>query len=204
MWRLRFHSLTVQFRKEHPMKFLRSVQGQIVVAALFLLPTVAVAQDADKQKMIEIEKAFAAHPNAGPEAAAVAKQHLFDGTLFQLTGQGQVGTLPKSRIVELNTKPNPSDPNVKSTASITDFHVEIYGQTALVGYKFTNTDTGHKDAALNTTDHYGCLDTFVKPKGQWQLVGSACARVGPIPQAEWAALKKARTQEPKDVQQAFQ
>jgi hypothetical protein len=87
------------------MKHFRSGRAPMVVAALFLLAALAVAQDADKQKMIEVEKAFAAHPNAGPEAAAVSKQHLYDGTLIQLTGQGQVGTLPKSRIVELNTKP---------------------------------------------------------------------------------------------------
>src|ERR1700694_682018 len=78
------HPLTIQPRKEHPMKYLGNARGLMIVAALFLLPTLAVAQDADKQKMIEIEKAFAAHPNAGPEAAAVAKQHLFDGTLVQL------------------------------------------------------------------------------------------------------------------------
>ena len=115
------------------MKFLGSVQGQIVVAALFLLPTLAMAQDADKQKIIEIEKAFAAHPNAGPEAAAVAKQHLFDGTLIQLTGQGQVGALPKSRVVELNTKPNPSDPNVKSAASVSDLVARRSSRASTIG-----------------------------------------------------------------------
>jgi hypothetical protein len=80
------------------MKFLRGGRAPIVVAALFLFAFLATAQDADNQKIIEVEKAFAAQPNAGPEAAAVAKQYLFDGTLIQLTGQGQVGTLPKSRI----------------------------------------------------------------------------------------------------------
>jgi hypothetical protein len=185
------------------MKYLGSARGLMIVAALFLLPTLAAAQDADKQKMIEIEKAFAAHPTAGPEAAAVAKQHLFDGTLVQLTGQGQVGVLPKSRIVELNSKPNPSDPNVKSTASVSDFHVEIYGDTALVAYKFTNTDTGHKDTALNTTDHYGCLDTFVKRDGQWSLVANACSPAEPLPQAEWNAAKKAMSEMPKDVKDAY-
>jgi hypothetical protein len=79
------------------MKFLRGGRAPIVVPALFLFAFLATAQDADNQKIMEVEKAFAAQPNAGPEAA-VAKQYLFDGTLIQLTGQGQVGTLPKSRI----------------------------------------------------------------------------------------------------------
>ena len=185
------------------MKFSRIVQSQIVVAALLLLPTLAFAQDADKQKIIEIEKDFATHPNAGPESAAVARQHLFDGTLVQLTGQGQIGTLPKARVVELNTKPNPSDPNVKSTASVSDFHVEIYGDTAVVAYKFTNTYTGHKDAALNDTDHFGCLDSFVKRDAQWFLVATACSPAEPLPQAEWNAAKTAMSELPKDVKDAY-
>jgi hypothetical protein len=172
-------------------------------AALFLVAALAVAQDADKQKMIEIEKAFAAHPNAGPEAMATAKQYLYEGTLIQLTGQGQVGTLPKSRIVELNTTPNPSDPDVKSAMSVSGFHIEIYGETALVAYKVTNSDTGHKDAALNTTDHYGCLDTFVKRGGQWSLVANACSPSEPLPRAEWNAAKKAMAEMPKDVKDSY-
>src|ERR1700682_2256830 len=78
------HSLTSQPRKKHPMKFLGSARGQMIVAALFLLPALAMAQDADKQKMIEIDKSFAVHPNAGPEAAAVARPHIFRGTLVPL------------------------------------------------------------------------------------------------------------------------
>lgn len=185
------------------MKFLRGGRAPIVVAALFLVALLATAQDADKQKIIEVEKAFAAQPNAGAESAAVAKQYLFDGTLIQLTGLGQVGTLPKSRIVELSSKPNPADPSVKSATTLSDFHVETYGETALAAYKMTNTDTGHKDAALNTTDHYGCLDTFVKRNGQWSLVANACTPSEPLPQAEWNAAKKAMAQQPKDVKDAY-
>jgi hypothetical protein len=185
------------------MKLLRSVRTQMVMAALLLLPALAVAQDTDKQKLIEVERAFAAQPNAGPQLAALVKQYLYDGPVSQLTGQGQVGTLSKSRVVELNSKPNPSDPNFKSSTSLSDFHVEIYGETGLVAYKMTNTDKGHKDAALNATDHYGCLDTFVKRNGQWYLVGTACSPAEPLPQAEWNAAKKAMAQQPKDVQDAY-
>jgi hypothetical protein len=176
---------------------------QICGMGMLVFSATVMAQDADKQKLIEIEKAFAATATPGPESGAVAKQYFYDGPLVQVTGTGRVGTLPKARVVELVSKPDPSDPDVKSSGSVSDIHIELYGDTALVSYKYDNTDTGHKDAALNATDHYGCLDTFVKQKGQWLMVGSACARVGPIPQAEWAALKKARTQEPKDVQQAY-
>lgn len=171
--------------------------------ALLLFSALAMAQDADKQKLIEIEKTFAAQTNPGPEQAAVMKHHLYDGSLNQLTGMGRTGTLPKSRIVELSSKPDPSDPEVRSSTSLTDFHVDIYGDTALVTYKLTNTDTGHKDPALNTTDHYGCLDTFLKRKGSWYVIGNACSPAEPLPQAEWDAVKKAMAQAPKDVQEAY-
>jgi hypothetical protein len=185
------------------MKPLAGLRIPIIAVSLLLLSALAVAQDADKQKLIEIEKAFAAHPNPGPETAAVLKQYLFDGTNVQLTTQGQVGALPKSRILEFFTKPNPADPNFRSTQSVSDFHVEMYGETALVGYKVTNTDTGHKDPALNATDHYSCLDTFVKRAGQWTIVGYACSPSEPLPQAEWNAAKKAMSEMPKDVKDAY-
>lgn len=176
---------------------------QICAVGILVFSTAVMAQDADKQKLIEIEKAFAATANPGPEAASVVKQYLYDGSVVQLTGLGRTGTLPRARVIELVSKADPSDPDVKTTQTVSDFHVEIYGDTALVSYKSVNTDTGHKDAVLNATDHYGCLDTFVKQKGQWVLVGDACAYENPISQARRAAIKKAMTQQPKDVQQAY-
>ena len=171
--------------------------------ALFLFPLLAVAQDADKEKLTAIEKEFAAHPNPGPEATALSKKYLYDGSLNQLTGLGRIGALPKSRVLELVSKPDPSDPDVKSSLTISDIHVDLYGQTALVSYKVTGTDTGHKDPALNTTDHYGCMDTFIKRDGNWYSIGNACSPSEPLPQSEWEAAKKAVTQEPKDVQEAY-
>ena len=41
-------------------------------------------------------------------------------------------------------------------------------------YRLTNTETGHKDPALNTTDHYDCVDMFVKRKGPWLVIYSVC------------------------------
>jgi hypothetical protein len=189
-------------KKEPPVK-ISIVASRIFCVALVLFPLLAIAQEADKQKLIEIEKEFAAHPNAGPELAATYKKYLYDGSLSQVTGMGRIGTLPKARIVELGSKPDPSDPNVKSTQQPSDFHVDIYGQTALVTYKVTSTDTGHKDPALNTTDHYGCMDTYVKRNGNWYAIGNACAPSEPLSQSEWEAVKKARTTEPKDVQEAY-
>jgi hypothetical protein len=175
----------------------------ICAIGLLVLTATAVAQDADKEKLIAIEKAFAANPDPGPQSAAVAKQYLYDGPLNQLTLTGRVGTLPKARVVELSAKPDPTDPNVKTSLTVSDFHVDIYGSTALVSYKQTNTDTGHKDPALDFTYHLGCLDTFVKNKEAWYWVGGGCSSETPIPQLVWDAIERAMEQEPKDIQQAY-
>jgi hypothetical protein len=176
---------------------------QICAVGMLIFSAAVMAQDADKQKLIEIEKSFAANPTNGPESAALGKQYFYDGNLVQLTGIGRVGTLPKTRVLEIISKPDPSDPDVKSSQAMSDLRVELYGDTALVSYKLTNTDTGHKDAALNVTDHYGCLDTFVKQKGQWFLVGDACSYETPVSKAKMDAIKKAMAQAPKDVQEAY-
>jgi hypothetical protein len=176
---------------------------QACVIALFVLSFTAKTQDADQQKLIQIEKAFAAITAPGPDSASVTKQYLYDGNLNQLTPMGRNGTLPKARVVELNATPDPNDPDVKSANTASDFHVDIYGDTALVSYKLVDTDSGHKDPALNTTDHMGCLDTFIKRNGQWYAIGGACALSTPISAAERTAVKKAIATEPKDVQQAY-
>jgi hypothetical protein len=176
---------------------------QICAVAMFLFCITAKTQDADKQKLIEIENAFAKTATPGADAAAVCKQYMYEGALNQLTFTGRVGTLTKSRIMDICSKPDPSDPGVKSSAKISDVHVEIYGETALVTYKNVDVDTGHKDAALNTTFTAGCMDTFVKRNGAWFIIGNACSPSAALPSAEWAALKKARAEEPKDIQQAY-
>jgi hypothetical protein len=175
----------------------------ICAIGLLVLAATAVAQDADKEKLIEIEKAFAANPDPGTQSAAIAKQYIYDGPVDQLTPMGRVGALPKARIVELSSAPDPSDPNAKSSLKLSDFHVDIYGATALVTYKQTGTDTGHKDPAMNVASHLGCLDTFVKRNGSWYWIGGACAWDVPAPQSVWDANKKAIAQEPKDIQQAY-
>jgi hypothetical protein len=175
----------------------------ICAIALLVLAATAVAQDADKEKLIEIEKTFAANANPGPESAAVVKQYVFDGATNELTSMGRVGTMSKAKILEYSGAPDPSDPNVKSAVKVSDFHVDTYGSTALVSYKQTTTDTGHKDPTLNATFHLGCLDTFVKRNGTWYWIGGGCASDAPIPQSMFDANKKAMSQEPKDLQDAF-
>jgi hypothetical protein len=175
----------------------------ICAMGLLVLAATAVAQDADKAQLIEIEKAFATNPDPGAQSAAIAKQYVYDGSTNQLTIMGRVGTLPKAKIVELSSAPDPTDPDVKSSVKLSDLHVDIYGTTALVSYKQSGTDTGHKDPTLNMTNHVSCLDTFVKRSGAWYWIGGACSSTVPIPQSIWDATKKAMAQEPKDVQDAF-
>lgn len=183
---------------------------QICVTASLLQSALAVAQDADKQNLIDIEKAFAEHPTAGRQAEAVAKRYIYDGTVTHLTSFGRLRSMPKSSVLEsylkgtpfvfaspddlINnrrdpsdpSKPDPSDPHIKTT-EVSDLHADIYGDTALVSYNTTSTDTGNKDPALNSAFHFGCLDTFVKRNGQWYLIGSACASTLPLPQSVWDA-----------------
>ncbi len=184
------------------MKSLRIVLP-IYAIALLALATTAVAQDTDKDKLITIEKAFAANPNPGAKSGEISKQDIYDGTVNQLTPMGRVGSLPKARIVELSATANPADPDAKSAQTLTDLRVDIYGTTALVTYKQTNTDTGHKDPVLNTTIHITCMDTFVKSKGDWYMVGDACSPAAPVSAAVREAIKKSIMQQPKDVQQAY-
>jgi len=177
----------------------------LVICGLGMLisSTSARAQDADKMKLTEIETKFAEAATPGPAAGAVLKQYLYDANLFQVTGIGRVGMMPKSTIIEIFSKPNPTDPDVKSAQKLSDIRIGIYGETALVGYKMTNTDTGHKDPALNVTDHFGCLDTFIKRTGQWYIVGSACSPDAPISKAEWDADMKAMGEAPKPMKDAY-
>jgi hypothetical protein len=191
-----------------------------IFAAAVLLPSPrAIAQDADTQKLMEIEKAFATNPSSGQPAAAVAKQYLYDGYLVHLTGFGRFAAYPKSQVLDnyllgrpwvfpspddlLYPKSDQSDPHVK-TSQLSDLHVNLYGDTALVTYNMVNTDTGHKDPSLDSTYHYGCLDTFVKRTGQWYLIGTACSPNSPLPAAIWETVKKARTQSPKSSTQSQQ
>ena len=184
------------------MKSLKLACGIIAIAA-FSLPAAVRAQDADKDKLIAIEKAFADNATPGAKSADVEKRYLYDGAIDQLTPLGHLGILPKARLVELSSKPDPSDPNVSSVQKLSELHVELYGSTGLVSYKQITTDTGHKDPALNTSLSISCLDTFVKRNTDWYLVGTACSPGKPVSQSVRDAFQRSLQQQPKDVQQAF-
>jgi len=182
-----------------------------ICATVILMPTaLVVAQDADKQKLIAMEKAFADNPTSGRPATAVAKRYIYDGNVTHLTNFGRLRSMSKSAVLEsymkglpfifpspddlMNNKRDPSDPSKpdpskphKKTTQVFDLHADVYGDTALVSYNMTNTDTGNQDPKLDSAFHSGCLDTFVKRNGQWYLIGNACAPTSPFPQSVWDA-----------------
>ena len=82
------------------------------------------------------------------------------------------------------------DPDAKSVYMVSDFQVDVYGDTALAGYKQITTDSGHKNQALNGEYSVNCLDTFIKRSARWYALASACTPTVPIPQAQWDATKK--------------
>ena len=74
------------------MKLLR-ITLPICAVALLLIAGTAAAQDTDKTKLIEIEKAFAANMTSGQQAGALATQYFYDGPLNQLTPMGMISSL---------------------------------------------------------------------------------------------------------------
>jgi hypothetical protein len=175
----------------------------LVTGLLLTITVLARSQDADQQKLIQIEKELADEPINGPKTVELTKKYFYDATVTQLTGTGVIAAAPKAKILEIVAKPDPSDPNAAIKASVSDFRVQIYGDAATVAYRMTETDTGNKEAGLNATNHYGCLDTFLKRDERWLLVANACAPRAPLSAAQWAATKKAMANEPKDVQELF-
>jgi hypothetical protein len=156
----------------------------LILAIACLLPALAVAKDSDKQKLIDIEKEFADQPNAGPEAVQLIKKHFYNGTVNELTPSGRILRLSKSELADLFSKPDASDPDAKTSESVSDFQVDFYADTALISFKTTSTDTGHKDPALNVTHHFSCLETFVKRQREWYEIGTACASNQHLSQSE--------------------
>ena len=165
-----------------------------ILLTLLALCVVTVAQntaDADKQKLIDLEQQSAAMSTFNsPEMTDFLQKHLYDGTTSVVVTFGHLYHSPKADVVDFTKKPDPDDPDVKSINKLSDFQVDIYGDTALVSYKQTSTDSGHKLAVLNGDYHLTCLDTYVKRTGQWYLIGSACVPSAPISQSQWDANKQ--------------
>jgi hypothetical protein len=166
-----------------------------ILAVLVLLVCVfAIAQksdDADKQKLIEIEQKFAAITSFNsPEMTDAFQKHLYDGTSSLLVLFGHLYRGPKADAVAATKKPDPNDPDQKMTNKLSDLQVDTYGDTALVSYKLVETDSGHKNPALNGDYRLTCLDTYVKRKGDWYMIGSSCVPNAPMSQAQWDAFTK--------------
>jgi hypothetical protein len=158
-----------------------------VVLALCATTFAQNTNDVDKQKLIDIEQKFAAVPSFNsPEMTDAFQKYLYDGTTSVVVFFGHLYHGPKSEAVAA-TKPDPNDPDVKSTNKLSDLQVDIYGDTALVSYKEASSDRGHKNPALNADYTLTCLDTFVKRKGQWYLIGTANVPTAPMSQAQWDA-----------------
>jgi hypothetical protein len=167
--------------------------SRTILATLVLLACVfAVAQktdDADKQKLIDIEQKGAAAPSFNsPEMGEFLQKYLYDGTTSVVVPFGRLYHNPKAVVVDFSKKTDPYDPDVKSIVKLADLQVDTYGDTALVSYKQVTTDSGHKLPVLNGDYNLTCLDTFVKRNNEWYAIGSACVPSAPISQSRWDAM----------------
>jgi hypothetical protein len=166
-----------------------------ILATLVLLACVLAAaqksDDADKQKLSDIEHKFAAIPSfASPEMTDAFQKYLYDGTSSVVVLFGHLYHGPKSDAVAATKQPDPNDPDVKMTNKLSDLQVDTYGDTALVNYKAVETDSGHKNPVLNGDYRLTCLDTYLKRKGEWYLIGTSCVPNAPLSQAQWDAFTK--------------
>jgi len=150
----------------------------LVLGLFVILPCINFAQDTDKQSLIDIEQEYASSAPLPPGAPTPAQKYMYDGPLMQLSAAGAVHATSKSDILSGRGRGrggNPADPAVKRETHRADFHVEIYGDTGLIGYTQSVTETGHQDASLNKTSYSACLDTFVKRDGKWYGISNACS-----------------------------
>ena len=171
---------------------------KILATLVLLICVFAVAQtnDVDKQKLIDIEQKFATITSFNsPEMTDAFQKYLYDGTSSVVVLFGHLYHEPKSEAVAATKKPDPNDPDVKMTNKLSDLQVDTYGDTALVSYKAVETDSGHKNPALNGDYRLTCLDTYLKRKGDWYLIGTSCVPNAPMSQAQWDAFTKMNEQQ---------
>jgi hypothetical protein len=172
----------------------RKILGTLVLLAC-VLAAAQKSDDADKQKLIDIENKFASIPTfASPEMTDAFQKYLYDGNSSVVLQFGHLYHGPKSGAIDATKKPDPNDPDVKMSNKLSDMQVDTYEDTALVSYKAVETDSGHKLAVLNGEYSMTCLDTYLKRKGEWYLIGSSCVPNAPISQARWDAFTKMNDQ----------
>jgi uncharacterized membrane protein YvbJ len=172
---------------------------RVCAVLVVLAPMVALAQSnsADQQKITDIEQKFAAINNFNsPEMTDALQKYLYNGTTSSVGQFGRLYRMDKAKVVEMTKKPDPSDPDVRATTKLTDLQVDVLGDAAVATYKEVNTETGHKEAALNGDYALTCVDSFVKRKGQWYFISNACVPSTALSQAQWDAVMKMRAAEP--------
>lgn len=172
---------------------------KLCAVLLVLTPLVASAQksnSADQQKITDIEQKFVAITSfSSPEMADALQKYLYDGATSSIGQFGRLFRMPKAQVVDMTKKPDPTDPDAKAVGKLDALQVDVFGDTALASYKLMNTESGHKEAALNGDYTLTCLDSFVKRKGQWYIVGNACVPAAPLSQAQWDAVMRMRAAE---------
>jgi hypothetical protein len=88
--------------------------------------------DADQQKIIDIEQKLAATTGIpGPEMSDAFQKYLYDGQVSLVDQFGRHFRMAKSDAVAMAKKPDPDDPDAKSIYKVSDFQVDVYGDTAL-------------------------------------------------------------------------
>lgn len=178
---------------------------KILATLVLLFSALAVAQkndDADKQKVMDIEQKFTTTTGfQTPEMTALLQKYLYDGATSVVVLSGHLFHSAKKADVIAATKPDPNDPEAKSTIKLSDLQADIYGDTALVSYKQVTIESGHRDPALNGEYITTNLDTFVKRKGEWYLIGASSVPAAPVMQAHWDAWKKMNEQLDKGMTQ---
>ena len=169
------------------------------VLLMLFAPLLALGQkssDADTQKITEIEQKFASIDNFNsPEMTDALQKYLYNGTTVAVNPFGRAFHMTKSEVIDMTKKPDPTDPDAKGTTQISDLKVDVLGDAALATYKNVTTDSGHKEMALNATYTNTCVDSFVKRKGQWYIISTACVPAEPLSQSQWDAVMKIRSEE---------
>src|ERR1039457_824559 len=100
---------------------------------------------------------------------------MYDGPVMALTASGRVNLTSKERLLATVGRPGAGDPEIQRQTKRSDFHVELYGDTALISYSQEVTATNRRDPATRTTERTTCLDTFVKRNGNWYGIANCCS-----------------------------
>ena len=139
---------------------------------------VAAQDSQDAARLIAMEQEWAA-PAPPPGAPTPTQKYMYDGPVMSLRPTGSVIVTSKTRLLE-NAAPRPSGgPNITRTSKRFDYHVELYGDTALISYRQEVTTTNKANPGAKTSEAAGCLDTFVKRQGNWYAIANACAPAAP-------------------------